>query len=204
MRVAEVPAAVVTVTSTTPVGAVGGLMTTMVPFVSLTMVAAVLPKSTAVAFSSPPPVIVTVCAAGSQPVRGSDGAYRRRGRGQQEGSDRRGLVAAVLVRRLALGGVGKVTREVGGGYRVSPRIAGQRRGVEDRRGALEGRAVVVVVAIEEAHADRGQSAAAVVLRRAGESPAPVERAGGKVAGRATDVVVTLSFPNASVAPASTR
>ena len=162
-EVAEVPSAVVTVTSTLPAVSAGGLMTTMVLFVSLTMVAAVLPKSTAVAFSSPAPVIVTVWPPAMSPFAGATAAHRRRGRGQQEGSDRRGLVAAVLVRRFAPGGVGKVTGEVGGGYRVSPRTAGQRGGVEDRRGALEGRAVVVVVAIEEAHADRGQSAAAVVL-----------------------------------------
>ena len=91
------------------------------------------------------------------------------------------------------GGVGKVTGEVGGGYRVSPRIAGQRSGVEDRRGALEGRAVVVVVAIEEAHADRGQSAAAVSCAEPVKVPAQLSGPAVKSPGSATDVVVTLSF-----------
>ena len=104
------PAAVVTVTSTVPAAAARGLMTTILVFVSLTMVAAVVPKSTAVAFASARPVIVTVVPPAVGPARWSDGTHCRAGRGaSRKERDRRGLVAAVVVRRFAPGGVGKVT-----------------------------------------------------------------------------------------------
>ena len=77
---ADVPAGVVTVTSTVPVPA--GLSAVIeVSLTTVRLVAGAVPKSTAVAPVKPVPVIVTDGAAGRRTARRAQAGDRRRGRG---------------------------------------------------------------------------------------------------------------------------
>ena len=173
------PSGVVTVMSTVPVPA-GLVAVILVALATVKLVAGVEPKSTALVPWKLLPLIVTVVPPTAGPLAGATVLIRGgRHRGQQQGCDRRGLVAAVVVGRFAPGCVGMVTGEDGGEYCVSPRIAGKRSGVEDRRGGREGHAVVIIWSIRKADADGGQAATAIVLCRAREDCGP---AGGQVAG----------------------